>query len=205
MTSLFLYDDARARAFEPFASTRPVSEMTAGAALIRNRWESALPSSNVCFIAGPRHEAFDESGARAAAGTVPAGSIVALSRCVPAAPADPAMAARQMAARQMAARQAATCSIWRCGTQLAAVRIKEPIEVAAFADGSLTLEELSTGTGAIGAVTGWWLEEVWDFIRLLPDQLAADLAAPSAAVGQRPADSTILGDQVRPSWTAPSA
>ena len=187
MTSLFLYDDARARAFEPFASTRPVSEMAAGAALIRNRWQSALHASNVCFIAGPRHEAFDESGARAAAGTVPAGSIVALSRCVPASAADPATAA-------MAARQAATCSIWRCGTQLAAVRIKEPIEVAAFADGSLTLEELYAGTGAIGALTGWWLEEVWDFIRLLPDQLAADLAAPAAAVGQRPADSTILGD-----------
>ena len=34
MTTLFLYDDARARSFEPFASSRPISEMLAGAALL---------------------------------------------------------------------------------------------------------------------------------------------------------------------------
>ena len=42
MTELFLYDDARARSFEPFALTRPASELRVGAELVRRRWEMAL-------------------------------------------------------------------------------------------------------------------------------------------------------------------
>ena len=34
----YLYDDARARQFEPFALTRPVSELCAGALITRHRW-----------------------------------------------------------------------------------------------------------------------------------------------------------------------
>ena len=37
-----LYDDAVARRFEPFATSRPLSEMRAGALLIRERWETVL-------------------------------------------------------------------------------------------------------------------------------------------------------------------
>ncbi len=44
MTALYLYDDAHARGFEPFALTRPASELRAGAELIRRRWEMALAS-----------------------------------------------------------------------------------------------------------------------------------------------------------------
>jgi UDP-N-acetylglucosamine diphosphorylase/glucosamine-1-phosphate N-acetyltransferase len=165
VTTVFLYDDACARGFEPFASTRPVSEMVAGTALIRERWKAALGAQDAQFLAGARHVDFDEPGARAATGTLPAGSIVANARCVPAIVADPAKAERS----------AATCSLWRNGDQLAAVRARQPIDVGAFADGSLTLEELHAGTGAIGNVGGWWLNEVWDFIRLLPEQLTADI------------------------------
>jgi len=39
-----LYDDARARKFEPFALTRPAGELRAGAELIRRRWERASGS-----------------------------------------------------------------------------------------------------------------------------------------------------------------
>ena len=39
MSALYLYDDAKAREFEPFTLTRPVSELIAGAAIIRDRWE----------------------------------------------------------------------------------------------------------------------------------------------------------------------
>src|SRR5688572_18170222 len=35
-------DDATAREFEPFALTRPVSELRAGTEIIRRRWETAL-------------------------------------------------------------------------------------------------------------------------------------------------------------------
>ena len=183
MTALFLYDDARARSFEPFASTRPISEMVAGTALIRTRWASALRPRETRFVAGPHHQDFDEPGALAAEGTIPSGSIIALSRCAPALTAESAQAARR----------AATCSMWRCGTELAALRIKESMDVAAFADGTLALDELSPGTGSIGTVEGWWLNEVWDFIRLLPEQLASDLAAPSVPPGTRPDGSVIIG------------
>ncbi len=183
MTALYLYDDARARAFEPFASTRPISEMVAGTALIRKRWAAALEPTSIQFIAGVRHTDFDEMGATAASGMIPAGSIVALSRCVPAFPADPTKVARR----------SATCSMWRCGTELAAIRIKEPLDVAAFADGTLTIEELYAGTGAIDTLDGWWLEDVWDFVALLPLQLASDLASPALADGLPPVNATVIG------------
>lgn len=166
MTTVYLYDDARARAFEPFASTRPISEMVAGTALIRERWRAAVGADDVRFLAGPRHADFDEPGASAAAGQLPPGSIVANARCVPALSSDPAKAERS----------AASCSLWRSGHQLAAVRARQAIDVEAFADGTLTLEELHAGTGAIGTLGGWWLNDVWDFIRLLPEQLTADIS-----------------------------
>lgn len=166
MTTLYLYDDARARSFEPFASSRPISEMLAGAALLRERWQSALGVRDVQFIAGARHADFDEPGARAAEGAIPPGSIIANARCAPALAADPAKVDRSTA----------TCSLWRCGDRLAAVRAQHAIEVSAFADGTLTLDELHAGTGAVGTLRGWWFDEVWDFVRLVPEQLEADIA-----------------------------
>jgi UDP-N-acetylglucosamine diphosphorylase/glucosamine-1-phosphate N-acetyltransferase len=166
MTTLVLYDDARARTFEPFASTRPVSEMVAGFALIRDRWKAALQATDVQFIAGERMLHFDEGpSTRPATGIIPAGAIIANSRCAPGLPAD----------FLKAAQRSATSSLWRCKDQLAAIRLRAPVDVAAFADGTLTIEELYAGTGAIADVHGWWLDEVWDFIRLLPEQLASDI------------------------------
>ena len=80
---LFLYEDERARAFAPFALTRPVAELRAGAVLVRHRWESAFAAKADGFI-GPAHLAdFEELDApRAAPGLLPAGSIVANARCV---------------------------------------------------------------------------------------------------------------------------
>src|SRR5437016_2622595 len=124
MSALFLYDDGRARRFEPFATTRPISEMVAGVASIRQRWELVAPLTESRFLAGTRHELFDEQGAQAASGVIPAGSIVALARCVPAIPRD----------REAAARRLAACSMWRCGDRLAAVRIKESLNVSSFDD-----------------------------------------------------------------------
>jgi UDP-N-acetylglucosamine diphosphorylase/glucosamine-1-phosphate N-acetyltransferase len=188
MTALYLYDDARARSFEPFASTRPVSELVAGAALIRERWKSVIQPASTHFIAGSRHNDFDEGPESiAATGLIPAGSIVANARCVPAIAPDVANAAQRVA----------TCSVWRSGNALAAVRVKEPIEVAAFEDGTASLDSLGAGTGSIGDVGGWWLDEVWDLIRLLPEQLAADIDAfagqPYARSAPLPPHVTVLG------------
>ena len=190
MTTLFLYDDACARSFEPFASTRPVSELMAGVALIRDRWKAALhPSDGTCYLSTDTHADFDEGylGARSATSfdAIPAGSIVANSRFAPAFPTD----VRHIAQR------VATCTMWRAENQLVAVRVKEPIPRAAFADGSFHLDELYAGTGAIGELKGWWLNDVWDFIRLLPEQLAADIPVAGAnATGALPAHATVLGD-----------
>ena len=45
MSGVYLYDDARARRFEPFALTRPAGELRAGALLVRERWARALVKS----------------------------------------------------------------------------------------------------------------------------------------------------------------
>src|SRR4051794_13661526 len=111
MTLIVLYDDARARSFEPFASTRPVSELVAGTRRIRERWASVLQSNEPAqFVAGERLVNFDEGdGTRAVTGTIPSGSIVVNARCVPALPADATRASQR----------ARTSSLWRCKDQLA--------------------------------------------------------------------------------------
>lgn len=190
MTALYLYDDAQARTFEPFASTRPISEMVSGAALIRERWKSVIqPMDGTNFLAGARHNDFDEGDeTRPASGKISAGSVIALSRCVPAIPDDVPNAARR----------AAGCSMWRCGDRLAAVRVKEDIDVAAFADGTLTLDSLVAGTGGIGSVGGWWMDEVWDFVGKLAEQLTADITAfagqPYVRRSELPDHVTVIGE-----------
>jgi hypothetical protein len=48
-----LYDDAQARATEPFAITRPFGEVRVGAMLIRERWERVLGAPATGFVAAP--------------------------------------------------------------------------------------------------------------------------------------------------------
>jgi UDP-N-acetylglucosamine diphosphorylase/glucosamine-1-phosphate N-acetyltransferase len=195
MSAVYLYDDAAARRFEPFASTRPVSELVAGVALIRERWRQAmLPSDGIFFLAGERHDDFDEAGATPATGVIPAGSIVVNSRCVPHLPADP----------QSVARRVAPCTMWRCGSRMAALRLREAMDPLEFADGSLSLDDIPTGTGSIAEVHGWWLDDVWDFIRLLQEQLTHDIPTATRGLsGSLPRQATILGDQ--PVFIAPDA
>jgi UDP-N-acetylglucosamine diphosphorylase/glucosamine-1-phosphate N-acetyltransferase len=194
MTMVVLYDDLKARRFEPYASTRPVSEMVAGTSLIRERWKIALqPTKGAQFVAGPRMVDFEEGDETSPAiGVIPAGSIVANARCVPAFPSDIARAAER----------AASCSLWRCGEEVAAVRLRSPLDASAFDDGSLTLDELHAGTGAIAEIPGWWHNEVWDFIRHLGEQLTSDVTIWSQqeynrarlATYKPPAHTTVIGD-----------
>ncbi|HEX4682817.1 MAG TPA: putative sugar nucleotidyl transferase [Gemmatimonadaceae bacterium] len=196
--ALYLYDDSQARTFEPYASSRPLSEMRAGTALIRERWTAALGGGETFFLAGDRHADFDEPGAKSATGMIPGNSIIVNSRFAPAIPKDPTKALRSNA----------SCSLWRSGTDLVAVRIKDPINAAQFADGSVMLDQVQVGTGAIGTMEGWWLNEVWDFIRLLPEQLSADInrvhefarklyvsTSTAQATTKPPAHATVIGDQ----------
>ena len=63
MSVLFFYDDARARQFEPFALTRPGSELRAGTSLIRHRWERATSLRSAGFISGDHLAHFEEADA----------------------------------------------------------------------------------------------------------------------------------------------
>jgi UDP-N-acetylglucosamine diphosphorylase/glucosamine-1-phosphate N-acetyltransferase len=168
MSPVVLYDDQRARTFEPFASARPMSEMVAGIATIRDRWKAVLaPMDAMQFCAGPRHGDFDDGASLvAASGLIPRGSVIVNSRAVPLLPHEP----------EKMSRRSAACTMWRCGNRLAAVRVADPIDASALADGTLSLEDVRGGTGAIGDIKGWWVDEVWDYVRLLPDFLTSDLS-----------------------------
>ena len=85
MKRFYLYDDSTARNFEPFALTRPVSELRAGAEIIRKRWEKVARTKAYAFIGAPHLVNFDEQeGPPALDGevTIPAGSVIANSRFV---------------------------------------------------------------------------------------------------------------------------
>ena len=191
MTRLNLYDDARAKTFEPFVSSRPLAEMRAGALLIRDRWATVAPSSAIEIIAGPNMREFDEpDAAPVAGGTLPRGSIVANSRCVP--------ALRRGAGT---VRQSADdAHVWRCGGRVAAVRTGADIAVRDFENGSITLDELGGAGGNEDVLEGWWIDEVWDFVGFLPEILADDLTAISGGPGgaartPTPPHVTIIGSR----------
>jgi UDP-N-acetylglucosamine diphosphorylase/glucosamine-1-phosphate N-acetyltransferase len=141
--------------------------MVAGIATIRDRWNAVLqPADALQFAAGAGHVDFDDNGAQSCAkGLIPRGSVIVNSRAIPQLPNEPAKMARR----------AAACTMWRCGDRLAAVRVADPVDASALLDGRLSLEEVRAGTGAIGDIKGWWVDEVWDFVRLLPEMLASDL------------------------------
>ena len=177
---VFLYEDERARGFAPFALTRPVCELRAGAVLVRHRWESALGAKADGFI-GPAHLAdFEELDAPpAAAGLLPAGSVIANSRCVLSLGALPQ-----------------DVETWTCDGRVAAVKLARAVEIAALRDGRLPLEELAGAGGETADVSGRWLDEVWHLVRDLGAQLTEDIAA----VGPRlttvlPQGAVVIGDR----------
>ena len=157
---LYLYDDERARGFEPFALTRPVSELRSGALLTRQRWEAAAGVRAVGLLCAPHLADFDEADAPPAeSGELPAGSIVANSRCTIDLTAPLGEGA-----------------VWTCGGRVAAVRLAHAMPASTFAGGGLALETLAPPGAPARPLDGRWLEEVWDLIRLLPEQLAGDIA-----------------------------
>src|SRR5688572_9034223 len=158
MSELMFVDDAIARRFEPFALTRPVSELRAGALLIRERWTQATGMPAAGFISSPHLADFDEpSGISAASGTVRKGTVLVNARCaVSLAPAPAA-------------------DIWTCGGKTAAVVLSRDADVSEIS--AAALESLAAKNGKRVDVQGWWLEKVWDLINHLPAMLAPDIAS----------------------------
>jgi len=160
MSALYFYDDVRARQFEPFALTRPGSELRAGASLVRKRWERATSLPSAGFISSPHLAQFEEGKAPPAVAPkseIPAGSIIVNTRCV--IPLDLAVE---------------PFDLLMCEGSACAVRLARSLPVSQFADGSIDLGAIQTSLGG-RKIGGRWINEVWDFIATLPEQLAEDI------------------------------
>jgi UDP-N-acetylglucosamine diphosphorylase/glucosamine-1-phosphate N-acetyltransferase len=182
MSALYFYDDVRARQFEPFALTRPGSELRAGTSLIRKRWERATSLESAGFISSPHLAHFEEGKAPPAVAPkseIPAGSIVINTRCV--IPLDLALD---------------RFDLLMCEGAACAVRLARSLPASHFADGSIDLGAIQTSLGG-RKISGRWITEVWDFIATLPEQLAEDIPHRAKALeATEPSDATVLGEGV---------
>ncbi len=181
MSALYFYDDVRARQFEPFALTRPVSELRAGTSLIRKRWERATSFASAGFISSPHLVNFDEGTAPPALvpkSEIPAGSVVVNSRCV--IPLDVSLD---------------RFDLLMCEGMAAAVRLARSMPVSQFADGSIDLGSIQTSLGG-KRIKGRWINDVWDFIGSLSEQLVEDIPSRASALALRtPPDVTVVGKE----------
>src|SRR5215203_1748332 len=159
MNTLVLYDDQVARAFEPFALTRPASELRAATEIVRRRWEIALRAEASGFIGAGHLADFEELDAPSMiGGDIPAGTIIAQARCAVAlSEADPAAA------------------VWMCRGRVAAVRLTRAASFGQLREGLTTLESLVPPQATASDIDGWWIDEVWDVIRHLAEMLASDI------------------------------
>jgi UDP-N-acetylglucosamine diphosphorylase/glucosamine-1-phosphate N-acetyltransferase len=183
--TLVLYDDARARRFEPFALTRPVGELRAGAELLRRRWERAAGVPATGFMGAPHLAAFQEFDAPPAArGTLAAGTIVANSRCAV------ALDAALDAALEGAPGET---RVWTCDGRTAAVRLSTPLDAGQLADGTFDLDSMAAG--AVADIRGWWMDDVWDLAAKLAGMLVADIAVLARGAEDPPSHVVVLGGQ----------
>jgi UDP-N-acetylglucosamine diphosphorylase/glucosamine-1-phosphate N-acetyltransferase len=178
---IFLLDDARARRFEPFSTSRPLSEMRVGALVQRQRWQQVLRASCQGAIVAPHLAGFEEFDAPPHHGSdVPAGAWLVNSRAVP---------------TLLAAESAATVLV--IDQQVAAVRLAAPVAQDQLHDPQFTLDDVLPDAGPTTTIPGLWLEEVWDIVGQLQSLLLRDIPALVPALGARPLSQdgvTVLGD-----------
>ncbi len=178
MSAVYLYDDARARTFEPFALTRPVGELRAGALLVRERWSRALGVSVGGHLTSAHLAGFEEPDAAPVitSGTVKAGSWVANARYCPALnrlPVEDALLTDDA---------------------VVAVRLRNDVPVSLFADGTLELTSLAPAEGLRHAEAGWWAHNVWDYVGHLVPMLMRDLPVLGASMStELPAHAVRVG------------
>ena len=175
--TLVLYDDATARTIEPFALTRPLCEVRAGAELIRERWERVTAMRASGFVSAPHLAAFTEFGSPSATiGVLAAGTVLVNARFAPAIgvllPAG---------------------SSWSCDGHIAAVRLTAPLDSTSLIDGSATLDAIAAGSAPV-PIDGWWLHHAWDLIRHLPAMLTADISALASEGDPPPAQMVVIGE-----------
>ena len=161
--TIWLYDDARARAFEPFALTRPVASMLAGTRPVRDRWATVFQAAETIAVTSDHLVGLDDAAAANGARTeIPAGSVLVNARCIP-------------VSGSLEQVVDAGPAVWQCATRVAAVRTNRALPLGDLADGTRSLEDLAPSVSTRGEIAGWWVDEPWDFLRWLPAQLDDDI------------------------------
>jgi UDP-N-acetylglucosamine diphosphorylase / glucose-1-phosphate thymidylyltransferase / UDP-N-acetylgalactosamine diphosphorylase / glucosamine-1-phosphate N-acetyltransferase / galactosamine-1-phosphate N-acetyltransferase len=160
VSALYLYDDTRARAFEPFALTRPVAELRAGALLVRERWSLVTGRDVAGSITSEHLASFEEPGAAPIAdGSIPAGALLVNAR------AQPALQPTNLAA-------GAHVSV---AGRLAAVTLARDVALDELQSGDTALESLLPADARPYDVPGHWLDDVWHLVGRLEPMLQRDI------------------------------
>ena len=161
MSAVYLYDDARARSFQPFALTRPIGELRAGALLVRERWTRALGAAAGGHLSSALLTGFGEQGSAPVVTdeTIPAGSWIVNARFAPALGAAP------------------SGDVLSADGRVAAVRLVDSLPGDALRDGATPLDSLAVGATRPVDVVGWWMDQVWDYVDHLVAMLEADITA----------------------------
>lgn len=180
---LVLYDDRAARAFEPFALTRPAGELRAGGEITRRRWEQVLGATATGFVGAEHLARFEELDAPpAATGPLAAGTWLVNARCAPV----------------LTARVDGATRVVRVGGRVAAIRLAAALPLERLAAGDTSLDALANTddrapTDGDATVDGWWMDQVWDLVRHLNLMLTSDALALSPATLEVPPHVTVLG------------
>ncbi len=165
---LIFFDDSKARTFEPFATSRPLCEMRAGAVTVRERWCFLLGSSDCGFISSHWLAAFREGQS---AKSLLEGDIVKAGDWLINSRALPALSQRN----NQELLTSATSVIVLNGT-IAAVKVTQDTPVAAIED--ITIDATATRSSATNlSLNGTWLNNVWDLIGQLDVLLNDDIEA----------------------------
>lgn len=174
---IVFYDDAEARRFEPFATTRPLCEMRAGAVLVRERWQYVLSAPSSGFVSTWHLDGFAEFDAPPfTRDDVPASRWLVNTRALP----------------MLDARTASASAVLVNG-RVAAVRVAGTTPALSLRDGSLSLEELVPASGTLVNVDGMWLDSVWDLVAHLPELLTRDIPLLAQRVEARSLDVSASG------------
>ncbi len=159
---LYLYDDGRARTWEPFALTRPIGELLFGCMLLRERVERTWNTPCVAHLAGPGLVGFDEPGAPPALALAPPATedrILINSRAVLAGAPRPSLDA---------------AAVLTLEGQVAGLVLPASHDTPAAAQLEGEGGEALAGLPRI-PVAGFFLQDPWDLVTRNPERIAADL------------------------------
>lgn len=178
---LILFDDVRARQWEPFALTRPAGELRFGTMKLVERAERAFGLPCTGYLTSPHLADFQEDGAREVLhpDRLPRDRDLILW-CSRAAP-DPGRRLETPAGPAVYVLDGRPVGLW-----VPAGRTAD----AAFLDQL----ELESAAGVEVTVAGRLLEWIWDLVLETPEQLARDLASPAAGAPDLPQGVYRLGD-----------